>query len=58
MTTEAQKRAAAKYDATHTKAVKLKLNTKTDADILQKLAETDNMQGYIKSLIRKDINRR
>lgn len=55
MTTEAQKRAAAKYDAANTKAVKIKLNTRTDSDILQKLQEVGNKQGYIKNLIRKDI---
>ena len=31
------------------------LNRKTDADILQKLSEVENKQGYIKDLIRKDI---
>lgn len=57
MTTEAQKRAAAKYDAQNTKVVKMKLNKRTDADILRKLQEVDNKQGYIKNLIRKDIGR-
>lgn len=28
-----------------------------DADILEKLSEVDNMQGYIKSLIRADISK-
>lgn len=44
-----------RYDATNTKQIRLKLNLKTDADILEKLSEVDNMQGYIKSLIRADI---
>ena len=35
----------------------LKLNKKTDADILAKLDETENKQGYIKHLIREDIKR-
>lgn len=55
MTSEAQKRASAKYDAANTKAIKIKLNTKTDADILQKLQEVENKQGYIKKLIREDL---
>lgn len=54
-TTEAQKKATAKYDAQNTIQIKLKLNTKTDADIIKKLAATDNKQGYIKKLIREDI---
>ena len=52
---EAQKRASAKYDVAHTVQIKLKLNTGTDADILDKLAHVDNKQGYIKDLIRADI---
>ena len=55
MASEAQKRAVAKYDAKYTQQVHLKLNTKTDADILNKLKEVGNTQGYIKSLIREDI---
>jgi hypothetical protein len=33
----------------------LKLNLKTDADILEKLESVGNRQGYIKELIRKDL---
>lgn len=47
--------AQAKYDAANTKQIRLKLNTKTDADILKRLESVDNKQGYIKELIRKDI---
>jgi hypothetical protein len=53
--TDAQKRAKAKYDARTTKQVMLKLNIKTDADILEKLEKVGNKQGYIKSLIRADL---
>lgn len=52
--TDAQKRAAAKYDKSHTKGVYIKLNKTTDADILERLQEVGNVQGYIKELIRKD----
>lgn len=58
MTTEAKKRANAKYDAANTKQIALKLNIKTDADILQRLKETGNAQGYIKRLIREDMGRK
>lgn len=55
MVSDVQKAASTKYDKTHTKMVLLKLNTKTDADILMKLEDSTNKQGYIKSLIRRDI---
>ena len=55
MTSDAKKRASAKYDETHTTQVKLKLNKVTDADILRKLQEVEKKQTYIKELIRKDI---
>lgn len=55
MATKAQIRAVAKYDAENTKQVILKLNLKTDADILQRLEEVDSKQGYIKDLIRRDM---
>lgn len=58
MATEAQKRAVAKYDADNTKKIVLKLNLKTDADILQRLQEVETKQGYIKRLIRDDIQRK
>lgn len=58
MTTEAQKRARIKYDKLNTTQVKLKLNNNTDDDILQKLENVPNKQGYIKNLIRQDINGR
>lgn len=44
-----------RYDAENTIQVKLKLNTKTDADIVAKLDNVWNKQGYIKELIRKDL---
>lgn len=55
--TNAQARASAKYDETHTKQIKLKLNLETDKDILQRLEEVGNKQGYIKELIRRDIKK-
>lgn len=55
MVTESQLKAQIRYDAKHTKQIKLKLNLGTDADILQKLETEPSMQGYIKRLIREDI---
>ena len=57
MATPAQLRAGAKYDKTHTTQFILKLNNKTDADIIEKLKEVENRQGYIKKLIREDIEK-
>lgn len=55
MSTESQRKANRKYDKNNTKQLMLKLNLKTDKDILDKLNSVGNKQGYIKSLIRKDI---
>lgn len=55
-TTEAQLKATAKYQAANTKAYVIRLNLNTDADIIAKLEQVDNKQGYIKSLIRSDLN--
>ena len=46
-----------RYQATHTRQIPLKLNLKTDADILKRLDEVENRQGYLKNLIREDIKR-
>lgn len=54
-TKEAKRRASAKYDKEHTKGIYLKLNKETDADIIGYLEETENVQGLIKSLIRKEM---
>ncbi len=53
--TEAQRRSNAKYDKANTKGIYLKLNTKTDADIIEKLKSVPAVQTYIKELIRKDM---
>ena len=52
---KAQLRAQAKYDKDNTVQIKLKLNKKTDADIIKRISEADSKQGYIKELIRSDI---
>ncbi len=52
----ARVKASMKYNAANVKQVKLNLNKKTDADIIEALAACGNMQGYIKDLIRKDLN--
>lgn len=54
-TQEARRRASAKYDAKHAKQVHMKLYDVTDQDIIDHLATVGNIQGYLKELIRKDI---
>ena len=56
MVKESQLRAGAKYDKANTKGLYLKLNIKTDADIIQRLEKEENKQGYITQLIRDDLN--
>lgn len=46
------------YDRQNCKQLCLKLNKRTDADILALIEQLDNKQGYIKALIRADIERR
>lgn len=45
------------YNRDHVKQVKLALNLKTDADIIEKLRSVDSIQGYIKQLIRDDMEK-
>ena len=50
----------ARYDAENTTRIWLKLNNKTDADILSKLDQEKQgagIQPYIKRLIRADIKK-
>ena len=53
--------AQSRYDKANRVAYSLRLNKKTDADIIERLEEVkgtpDGMQGYIKRLIRKDIKK-
>ena len=55
MTSEAKKAAKARYDAKTAKYISLKLNQNTDKDIIDLLAKQENIQGYLKRLIREDM---
>ena len=39
----------------NTTVITMKLNHRTDADIIEQLTTVDNKNGYIKQLIRADI---
>ena len=54
-TSDAQIKAVAKYDAENTKSFLLKLNRKTDADIIAFLEQQPNKLAYLKKLIRDDM---
>lgn len=51
----AQVRASMKYDAKNTIKFTVKLNRKTDKELIEHLGTVSNRNGYIKELIRKDI---
>lgn len=46
-----------KYDEQNARRYQLKLNRKTDADIIERLDRVGSMQGYIRDLIRADIEK-
>jgi hypothetical protein len=43
------------YDKQNTRRINLKLNNKTDAEIIRHLENHGNIQGYIKRLILQDM---
>ena len=53
--TESQRKASKKYNEKNTKIYPIKVNLKTEKDIYDKLESVDNVNGYIKQLIRNDI---
>jgi len=56
--TPAHVRAAAKYNEANVKQYVIKLNVKTDADIIEFFENLEgSRQGYIKELIRSDIEK-
>jgi hypothetical protein len=44
-----------RYNKANTTTVLLRLNKRTDADIIGRLQEVGSKQGYVKSLIRRDM---
>lgn len=55
MVSEAKIRANNKSNKINTKMICLRLSYNTDADIIKKLDEVESKMGYIKELIRKDM---
>ena len=48
-------KASTKYNKENTKTYLIRLNLKTDADIIRALDKQINKTGYIKNLISKDL---
>ena len=55
MASKAKIRANNKSNKKNTKMICVRLSYNTDADIINKLDEVDSKMGYIKELIRKDL---
>lgn len=54
---EARTKAQKKYDKEHTKGIYIKLNLRTDVDIIRWFWKQPSKQGAIKRLIREEIAR-
>ncbi len=54
-TREARNKAQAKYNKANTTQITLRLNRNTEADIIEHLQAQKNKQGYLKALIRADM---
>ena len=55
MATKSEIKAATKYNAANTKLLQIRLNFKTDADIIARLEAVSSKMGYVKKLIREDM---
>ena len=56
-TSDAQLMAQARYDAHHTRTFSMKLNLRTDYDVICWLKSRKSKQGELKRLIRDEIER-
>lgn len=54
---KSQLKASQKYIDANTRTFRVRLSYKYDADLIARLDAVGNMQGYIKQLIRDDIQR-
>ena len=55
MATESEIKAVNKFNKEKTKVIPVRLNFKTDADILSHLETVSSKMGYVKNLIRADM---
>ena len=45
------------YEKENLRQIRLRINRKTEPDLLEWIEKQDNIQGYIKHLIREDMER-
>ena len=45
------------YEKENLRQIRLKINRKTEPELLEWIEKQDNIQGYIKRLIQKDMDR-
>lgn len=57
MTMEKKETPQARFDRLNSKVYRLKVMTRTEQDIIQRLDSVPNKAGYIKALIRADIEK-
>lgn len=57
-TKQCQIEAASRYNKKNTQTLNVRLNNKTDADIIEAISLHSSKSGYIKSLIREDLKRK
>lgn len=57
MQTEARKKASSKYKKLNTKNISLRFYINTEQDLITHLEKQPNKQGYIKKLIREDMDK-
>lgn len=55
---EAGRKGHLKFEKERTKQLNIRLNDRTDADVIEFLDSLDNKRGYILDLIRSDMARR
>ena len=55
MSSEKKERPQERFDRLNSKVYRVKVMTRTEQDIVQKLDSVPNKAGYIKQLIRQDI---
>ncbi len=55
MVSEAQRRASRKYDQANTKNYPIKINKKTEKELFDHLESCNNVNGYVKELIKQDM---
>ena len=56
MSSEKKERPQERFDRLNSKVYRIKVMTRTEQDIIQKLDSVPNKSGYIKSLIRSDMS--